>query len=71
MYCISYLLFHIAKFIDEFVRLRLEQAESAEGAKAATIDPRLESIVMGMFERCYKYVLAIGQFEHFFDLFAY
>ncbi len=43
----------LAKFIDEFVRLRLELAES-HGDKP--IDPRLVNIVMGMFERCYQYV---------------
>lgn len=42
-----------AKFIDEYVRLRSEQAESTDN-KTVTIDPRLESIVMGMFDRCYQ-----------------
>jgi len=49
----------VSKFIDEYVRLRLEQAEATDN-KAVTIDPRLESIVMGMFDRCYQE----GSFHH-------
>ncbi|GAM28697.1 hypothetical protein SAMD00019534_118730 [Acytostelium subglobosum LB1] len=43
------------KFIDEYIKLRNQSA--------ATIDPRLEAIVMGMFERCFKegsYKQALG-----------
>eukprot|EP01133_Synstelium_polycarpum_P014174 gene14174-16710_t len=38
------------KFIDEYIKLR----NQGEGKTATPIDPRLESIVMGMFERCFK-----------------
>lgn len=53
IFLLTYIIYE-AKFIDEFVKLRLEQAESTDN-KAVVIDPRLESIVMGMFERCYAY----------------
>eukprot|EP01110_Echinostelium_bisporum_P006929 TRINITY_DN27017_c0_g1_i1.p1 TRINITY_DN27017_c0_g1~~TRINITY_DN27017_c0_g1_i1.p1 ORF type:complete len:263 (+),score=28.68 TRINITY_DN27017_c0_g1_i1:55-843(+) len=45
----------VSKFIDEYVKLRLEHSESKEeSSKKAEIDARLERIVMGMFDRCYK-----------------
>jgi len=50
----------VAHFIDEYIRLR--QVESKDGS-AVKIDPRLEDIVLGMFERCYQegqYKQALG-----------
>jgi len=40
----------IAKCIDEYIRLRNILAETRDAPK---IDPRLEAVVMGMFDRCF------------------
>eukprot|EP01111_Echinosteliopsis_oligospora_P011527 TRINITY_DN3826_c0_g1_i1.p1 TRINITY_DN3826_c0_g1~~TRINITY_DN3826_c0_g1_i1.p1 ORF type:complete len:699 (+),score=247.01 TRINITY_DN3826_c0_g1_i1:31-2127(+) len=56
----------VSKFIDNYIKLRLEQADSSSSSsnnKDTTIDPRLERIVMGMFNRCFEegeYKQALG-----------
>jgi len=50
----------VAKCIDEYIRLRNEQAVSSE---TIMIDSRLERIVLGMFDRCFvnkKFKQALG-----------
>jgi len=43
-----------AKFIDEYIRLRVKQAEAKD--QTTNIDPRLEKIVENMFDRCFNEV---------------
>uniref|UniRef100_A0A8D2ZIE6 26S proteasome non-ATPase regulatory subunit 1 n=1 Tax=Scophthalmus maximus TaxID=52904 RepID=A0A8D2ZIE6_SCOMX len=53
----------IAKCIDHYTKLRVENAELPEDEEQKTIDPRLEGIVNKMFLRClddHKYKQAIG-----------
>uniref|UniRef100_A0AAX7TE84 26S proteasome non-ATPase regulatory subunit 1 n=1 Tax=Astatotilapia calliptera TaxID=8154 RepID=A0AAX7TE84_ASTCA len=53
----------IAKCIDHYTKLRVENTELPEGEEKKTIDPRLEGIVNKMFLRClddHKYKQAIG-----------
>jgi len=53
----------VAKFIDEYIRLRTEQAETKDVSLAVSIDPRLEAIVFEMFNRCFldkKFKQALG-----------
>ncbi|KAI4902084.1 hypothetical protein NFI96_014702, partial [Prochilodus magdalenae] len=53
----------IAKCIDHYTRLRVENAELPEDEEKKSIDPRLEGIVNKMFQRClddHKYKQAIG-----------
>eukprot|EP01113_Clastostelium_recurvatum_P036086 TRINITY_DN509_c0_g1_i1.p1 TRINITY_DN509_c0_g1~~TRINITY_DN509_c0_g1_i1.p1 ORF type:complete len:961 (+),score=274.09 TRINITY_DN509_c0_g1_i1:139-3021(+) len=55
----------VAHFITEYIRLRVAHTGEHGGAQQApdAIDPRLERIVMGMFERCYQegtFKLALG-----------
>eukprot|EP01102_Stenamoeba_stenopodia_P013510 TRINITY_DN4394_c0_g1_i1.p1 TRINITY_DN4394_c0_g1~~TRINITY_DN4394_c0_g1_i1.p1 ORF type:complete len:951 (-),score=235.34 TRINITY_DN4394_c0_g1_i1:34-2886(-) len=42
----------VAKFIDEYIKLRVKQAEAKD--QAVAIDPRLEKIVENMFDRCFS-----------------
>uniref|UniRef100_A0A8C6Q8Q5 26S proteasome non-ATPase regulatory subunit 1 n=1 Tax=Nothobranchius furzeri TaxID=105023 RepID=A0A8C6Q8Q5_NOTFU len=53
----------IAKCIDHYTKLRVENAELSEDEEKKSIDPRLEGIVNKMFLRCldnHKYKQAIG-----------
>lgn len=53
----------IAKCIDHYTKLRVENAELPEDEEKKSIDPRLEGIVNKMFLRClddHKYKQAIG-----------
>uniref|UniRef100_A0A8C9UAH9 26S proteasome non-ATPase regulatory subunit 1 n=1 Tax=Scleropages formosus TaxID=113540 RepID=A0A8C9UAH9_SCLFO len=53
----------IAKCIDYYTKLRVENSELPEGKEKRSIDPRLEGIVNKMFLRCigdHKYKQAIG-----------
>lgn len=53
----------IAKCIDHYTKLRVENAELPEDEEKKSIDPRLEGIVNKMFQRClgdHKYKQAIG-----------
>eukprot|EP01116_Phalansterium_solitarium_P020847 TRINITY_DN6290_c0_g1_i1.p1 TRINITY_DN6290_c0_g1~~TRINITY_DN6290_c0_g1_i1.p1 ORF type:complete len:990 (+),score=381.70 TRINITY_DN6290_c0_g1_i1:71-3040(+) len=52
----------VAKCIDEYIQLRQKQATSTDKSEVK-IDPRLESVVLSMFERCYhdkKFKHAVG-----------
>lgn len=54
---------NIAKCIDHYTKLRVENAELSEDEEKKSIDPRLEGIVNKMFLRClddHKYKQAIG-----------
>lgn len=54
---------HLAKCIDHYTKLRVENAELPEDEEKKSIDPRLEGIVNKMFLRClddHKYKQAIG-----------
>lgn len=53
----------LAKCIDHYTKLRVENAELPEDEEKKSIDPRLEGIVNKMFLRClddHKYKQAIG-----------
>lgn len=53
----------LAKCIDHYTKLRVENAEMPEDEEKKSIDPRLEGIVNKMFLRClddHKYKQAIG-----------
>lgn len=55
--------FLLAKCIDHYTKLRVENAELPEDEEKKSIDPRLEGIVNKMFLRClddHKYKQAIG-----------
>jgi len=44
----------VAKFVDEYIKLRVKQIEALSEKDKPKIDDRLERIVMNMFDRCYK-----------------
>ncbi|XP_067949261.1 26S proteasome non-ATPase regulatory subunit 1-like [Watersipora subatra] len=53
----------IAKCIDHYTKLRVSNYESDDDTYRTTIDPRLETIVNRMFERCFhdrQYTQAVG-----------
>eukprot|EP01114_Cavostelium_apophysatum_P007838 TRINITY_DN2003_c0_g1_i1.p1 TRINITY_DN2003_c0_g1~~TRINITY_DN2003_c0_g1_i1.p1 ORF type:complete len:963 (-),score=285.53 TRINITY_DN2003_c0_g1_i1:59-2947(-) len=43
----------VAKCIDEYIRVRTAQAEARQPSDAPSVDPRLEAVVLGMFDRCF------------------
>lgn len=60
---IIYCFLLLAKCIDHYTKLRVENAELPEDEERKSIDPRLEGIVNKMFLRClndHKYKQAIG-----------
>lgn len=60
---ISVMCLLLAKCIDHYTKLRVENAELPEDEEKKSIDPRLEGIVNKMFLRClddHKYKQAIG-----------
>lgn len=66
----------ISKCIDQYAKLRLQSSQAKTGEKATKIeiDPRLESIVNRMFERCfahqqYKQVLGLSLETRRMDIF--
>ena len=52
MLCSHYYVFYPAKCIDHYTKLRVSNAEEAEGEQKP-IDARLEAIVNRMFQRCF------------------
>uniref|UniRef100_H3DDP5 26S proteasome non-ATPase regulatory subunit 1 n=1 Tax=Tetraodon nigroviridis TaxID=99883 RepID=H3DDP5_TETNG len=64
----------IAKCIDHYTKLRVENAELPEDQEKKTVDPRLEGIVNKMFQRClddrmYKQAIGIALETRRLDMF--
>lgn len=64
----------IAKCIDHYTKLRVENAELPEDQEKKSVDPRLEGIVNKMFQRClddrmYKQAIGIALETRRLDMF--
>lgn len=64
----------VAKCIDHYTKLRVENAELPEDQEKKVVDPRLEGIVNKMFQRClddrmYKQAIGIALETRRLDMF--